>query len=177
MKIPLKWQVFILFLLPMQAVCQSRELPRAIPLEMETYLFHNTYIKITYSAIGITPENVNKIIKEGQLWQLGANEPAELITTQDILINKDTLKAGAYSLFVIPEDTIWTVICNADVGLFGVYRYNEERDVLRMEVPVAHANEFRNTLTLYFDTKGIPDTRLSIAWLDKKVSIPVKIIK
>ena len=70
------------------------------------------------------------------MWRLGANEATEITTTKDILFDSLTLAAGTYSLFAIPEADKWTIIVNSDVGLWGAYNYNAEKDVIRFQVPV-----------------------------------------
>jgi hypothetical protein len=112
----------------------------------------------------------------GQVWRLGANEATELTTTKDIIINNILLKAGTYSLFAIPEKDKWTIIVNADLGLWGSYNYNVKQDVFRFSVPAQSTGDvIFEPFTISFDQKtDMAD--LLIIWDKTKVSIPIKFI-
>ena len=165
--------LLILIHAPILLFGQSDGLPRAFPLEMETLLYHGTYVKITYTRASAATLN----LENGMLWQLGTNEPAELMTTGDLLVGKDTLAAGAYSIFSIPNDSTWTFIVNKDVGLFGTYRYNEIMDLFRIEAAILPEDSYHEHLEISFSRKGVPDTDLIIYWKKIKLSIPVRLLE
>jgi hypothetical protein len=163
----------ILISYPILLLGQSEGLPRAYPLEMETLLYHETYLKITYTqALAATSK-----LENGMLWQLGANEPAEIMTTGDLLVGKDTLAAGAYSIFTLPNDSTWTIIINKDVGLFGTHRYNEKMDLFRIEAAIIPDDSYNEHLKITFSRKGVPVTDLVIHWKKIKLSIPVHLLE
>jgi hypothetical protein len=151
--------------------------PRSSPLAVATARSKTTYVKITYSQ----PHKRNRevfgnLVPYGQVWRLGANEATELTTTKDIIVNSILLKAGTYSLFSIPEKDKWTIIINADVGLWGSYNYNSKQDVFRFTVPVQSTGDvIFEPFTISFDQKtDVAD--LLIMWDKTKVSIPIKFI-
>jgi hypothetical protein len=151
--------------------------PRSSPLAVATARSKGTYIKITYSQ----PHKRNReifgnLVPYGQVWRMGANEATELTTTKDIIINNILLKAGTYSMFSIPEKDKWTIIINADVGLWGSYNYNAKQDVFRFTVPVQSTGDVVfEPFTISFDRRNdVAD--LLIMWDKTKVSIPVKFI-
>jgi hypothetical protein len=85
------------------------------------------------------------------------------------------LKAGTYSLFTIPEKDKWTIIINADVGLWGAYNYNSLKDVWRFDVPVQSADKIYEPFTINFDHRNeVAD--LLMMWDNTKISIPIKFI-
>lgn len=159
------------------AFCQEPLKPRSSPLAVATARSKSTYVKITYSQ----PHKRNRevfgnLVPYGQVWRLGANEATEITTTKDITVNSILLKAGTYSLFAIPEKDKWTIIVNADVGLWGSYNYNTKMDVFRFTVPVQSTGDvIFEPFTILFDQKT--DTAdLLIMWDKTKVSVPVKFI-
>lgn len=151
--------------------------PRSSPLSVATARSKATYVKIIYSQ----PHKRNReifgsLVPFGQVWRTGANEATELTTTKDILINNILLKAGTYSLFTIPEKDKWTIIINADLGLWGSYNYNAKQDVFRFTVPVQSTGDVVfEPFTILFDQRtDVAD--LLIMWDKTKVSIPIKFI-
>ena len=143
---------------------------------MVTAHFKSAYLKITYSQ----PQKNNreifgKLVPFDQVWQTGANEATEITTTNDILINGTSLKAGTYSLFTIPGKEKWTIIFNSDLGLWGAYNYNSNTDVLRFEVPskTIPENAVFELFTIRIDQKT--DTaELFLLWDKTQVSFPIQ---
>jgi hypothetical protein len=85
------------------------------------------------------------------------------------------LKAGTYSLLTIPERDKWTVIINADIGLWGAYNYNVLKDIWRFQVPVQPTDKIFEAFTIIFDHRNdVAD--LLMMWDKTKVSIPIKFI-
>ena len=74
------------------------------------------------------------IVPYGHVWRTGANEATQFITTDDVLINGQPLKAGTYSLHTIPGKTAWTVIFNKKGEQWGSYEYDQTQDALRIQV-------------------------------------------
>jgi hypothetical protein len=150
---------------------------RPSPLAITIARYKSTYVKITYSQPHKRGREIfGKLVPFGQVWRLGANETTEITTTKDIIINSTLLKAGTYSMFTIPEKDSWTIIINADVGLWGSYNYNTKQDVFRFTVPAQKIDrEIYEPLTIKLDQRNeVAD--LLILWDQTKISIPVKFI-
>lgn len=167
--------IFFVFLaqgLPAQELLKLRPSPLAIA----SIRYKDNYLKITYSQ----PQKKNReifgqLVPYGQVWRTGANEATELTTTKDIVMNGVLLRAGTYSLFTIPEKDRWTIIINTDVGLWGAYNYNAQKDILRFEVPVQSADSVYDPFTIILDQRNeVAD--LLLLWDKTKVSIPIQFI-
>ncbi|HET9486240.1 MAG TPA: DUF2911 domain-containing protein [Chryseosolibacter sp.] len=166
------------YLLLLADCLQAQELlkPRPSPLAIASVRYKDNYIKITYSQ----PQRKNReifgqLVPFGTVWRTGANEATEITTTTDIQIDSFRLAAGTYSIFSIPEKDRWTVIINADVGLWGAYNYNPQKDVVRFPVPVQATDKIYEPFTIIFDHRNeVAD--LLIMWDRTKVSIPIKFL-
>jgi hypothetical protein len=149
---------------------------RPSPLAISSIRYKDNYIKITYSQ----PQKKNRqvfgqLVPYGQVWRTGANEATEITTTTPIQIDSFKLPAGTYSLFSIPQKDKWTIIINADVGLWGAYNYNAAKDVWRFDVPVQPTDKLYDPFTIAFDHRNeVAD--LLIMWDRTKVSIPIKFL-
>jgi len=164
-------------LLSHSVLSQDPLLPRASPLEVVNLKYEDTYIKITYSR---PHKNGRKIFGElvpfGKIWHTGDNESTEIILTNNILVNNDTLKAGAYSIYTIPESEKWTVIFNKEVGQWGTYRYKEKLDVMRFEIPIEKTDVIYEPFTIEFENRGLKENHLNLIWEQTKISIPIEFI-
>ena len=84
-------------------------------------------------------------------------------------------KAGTYSIFTIPEQDKWTIIINADVGLWGAYNYNAQKDIWRFDVPVRSTDKIYDAFTIIFDQRNeLAD--LLMMWDHTMVSIPIQFL-
>jgi len=166
---------FGLLLLSIQGLSQEALKPRPSPLAIAAAHYKDTYVKITYSQ----PHKKNreifgKVVPFGQVWRTGANEATEITITKDIKINGADLKAGTYSVFSIPGPDKWTIILNAELGLWGSYNYNDKMDVLRIEAPVTMLTDVvYEPFTIWFDQKN-DKADLSMAWEKTKVTLPIQ---
>ncbi len=112
-------------------------------------------VKVYYSRpFKKNREVFGKLISYGKVWRVGANEAAEIKFFKDVKIGEETLKAGTYSLFAIPEKGKWTIIFSSDLDYWGAYRYKEENDVLRAEAEVMENSSSLENFTIAFEKEG-----------------------
>jgi hypothetical protein len=164
-------------LIPCTLAGQDALPPRSSPLTVISMRYKDAYVKIVYSQPHKRDRAIfGALVPYGEVWRTGANEATEITLTKDILVNNQVLKAGTYSLFTIPEKEKWTIIINAEVGLWGAYNYNPKLDIMRFDVPVKTVNSIiYEPFTLQFDQKNeLAD--LLMLWDNIKVSVPLKFI-
>jgi hypothetical protein len=151
--------------------------PRSSPMSSINMRYKDAYVKITYSQPHKRGREIfGMLVPYGEVWRTGANEATEITLTRDMLINNQVLKAGTYSIFTIPQPDKWTLIINAEQGLWGSYNYNSKLDVMRFDIPVQTiGNVIYEPFTLQFDQKNeLAD--LLILWDNVKVIVPLKFI-
>jgi len=181
MRIILK-SCFILILLAcmtlsLQGYGQEALKPRVSPLEMVTLKYESTYVKITYGR----PHKKDRVIfgelvPYGQVWRTGANEATEITLTQDVLINGTRLKAGTYTIFTVPEKESWKVIFNSELGQWGAYNYNPDKNVLVVDATVSQTDVVYEPFTVEFqlqDTKA----NLLMIWDTTKAAITLEFVE
>ena len=109
------------------------------------------------------------IVPYNHIWRAGANEATLFQITDDVVINGQPLKAGAYSLHTIPGKEEWTIIFNSDPGQWGSFNYDSKKDVLRVKTkPETAANQ--EWLLYTIDPLGPESARVNIRW--EKISVP-----
>lgn len=126
--------LFLLFALTTPLLAQEAVQPRPSPTAIVSYKYKDSYLKIVYSQPHKRGREIfGKLVPFGQVWRLGANEATELTISREVFIDSHLLSAGTYSVFAIPENDKWTIIFNSELGQWGSYNYNPEKDVLRIE--------------------------------------------
>jgi hypothetical protein len=147
---------------------------RSSPLSITTSRYKDTYVKIVYSQPSKKGREVfGKLVPYGEVWRTGANEATEITITTNVLLDNKEIKAGTYSLFTIPNKESWTIILNADLGLWGSYNYNPKRDVARFEVPVTNKDNVTETFTIGIDPRN-EKADIFFMWDKIKVALPVQ---
>lgn len=114
-----------------------------------------------------------ELVPFGKVWRTGANEATELTLYVTMMIGGEKLEPGTYTLYTIPNEEEWTIIINRDTNVWGSYSYKEEKDAVRINVPVREAAAPAESLSMVFrpDTNG---TTLMIGWDTTYVEIPFK---
>ena len=134
------------------------------------------FARITYSRPARKEREVfGAIVPYGKVWRLGANEATEVKFFTDATIQGKKVKAGVYSLYVIPTETEWTLILNTDLDQWGAYSYNPALDVLRVTAPVKKSEETVENLSIQFRKAGdaVNGSILMMAWDKAFVEVPV----
>ncbi len=108
----------------------------------------------------------------GQVWRLGANEASEIEFFKTVRINDKKVKKGRYTIYCIPNIDKWTIIINKETDTWGSFKYDEKKDLLRIDVPVQKQTDITEAFTMVFE-KTITGSNLNIAWDNIKVSMPI----
>lgn len=147
---------------------------RPSPTAIVTIKFEETYVKVTYCQPHKRGRVIfGELVPYGEVWRTGANESTEITLTGNVLFNKDTLKAGTYSIFTIPNETEWTIILNKQLGQWGSYNYVEKSDILRVSVPIQVLSEVvYEPFTIAFEQQN-EQAELVMMWDRTKVSVPI----
>jgi len=150
---------------------------RPSPLAIVTMKYEDSYIKVTYSQPHKRDRKIfGTLVKYGEVWRTGANEATEITLTDNVVIKNDTLMAGTYSIFTIPNEKEWTVIFNKQLGQWGSYNYHEPSDVMRLSVPTEKITEvIFEPFTITFEQKN-EEAHMVMMWDDTKVAIPIHFI-
>ena len=74
------------------------------------------------------------LVPYGQVWRMGADEATLLITEKALTIGDTAVPAGAYSLYMLPnEDGTAKLIINKQLGQWGT-QYDDKQDLARVDM-------------------------------------------
>ena len=114
------------------------------------------------------------LVEYGKVWRLGANEATEIEFFRSVKIGDKKVEKGRYTLYAIPAEDTWTIILNKDNDTWGAFKNDEQKDVLRTNVPVQKLNEGVEALAMTFE-KSDSGCNLIIAWDNIKASLPISL--
>ena len=112
------------------------------------------------------------LIEYNSIWRLGANEATEIELFKDVKINGKKLLKGRYTLYAIPTPTQWTIIFNKDTDIWGAFKYDQKKDVLRVDVPTKKNETITEAFTIDFQ-KTQKGADLLIACDDVSIELPI----
>ena len=75
-----------------------------------------------------------ELVPFGQVWTPSADSAAQFTVSTPVEVNGQTLAAGTYALWTIPDAASWTLIFSSRVPVFHL-RYPRDLDVLRVTSP------------------------------------------
>ncbi len=113
-----------------------------------------------------------ELLEYGKVWRLGANEATEIEFFQNVRIGGVKVRKGRYTLYCIPFAEKWTLIINRETDTWGSFKYDEAKDVTRLDVPVQKQKESLENFVMAFE-KTATGASLVMAWDDIKVNLPV----
>lgn len=174
--------------LMLSATAQDKKLPPldASPMDMAYYPPVYPYLvkvkgepgTLVARVIYSRPQKKGRTIfgeleEYGKVWRLGANEATEIEFFIPVSIGGKNVPKGRYTLYAIPQETKWTIILNRETDIWGAYKYDQAKDVVRTTVPVITQNAPVEAFTMLFE-KADGGANLLMAWDTMMVALPVK---
>ena len=116
------------------------------------------------------------LVPYDMIWRMGANEATELELYKDVLINNKVVAKGRYTLYAIPLEDKWTIIVNKETDIWGAFKYDSGKDVVRMDVPVQKQAEPLEAFTMFFEKATIGTGFNMIAsWDTALIALPITV--
>jgi hypothetical protein len=153
--------VAISFMLP--ACAQNRKSPH------ETVSSEN--VSVTYGRPAKKGRDIfGALVPYGKVWRAGADEATEITFKKDGSLGGQPVKAGTYTLFVIPNEKEWTIILNSQLKQWGAYEYDKhkDKDVLKVSAPAGKTAAPVENFTI-----KIEGGQLLMEWDTTQVKVPV----
>lgn len=153
----------------------AQELPAPSPFSTLEQRVGLTDFTVKYSRPGVKGREIyGDLVPHETLWRTGANKATAITFNTPVSFGGEEVAAGTYSIFTIPNEGNWIVILNKNTELYGTDGYEQEKDVLRVEV---ESMEAQMTETFTIDFQNIKDgtANMVIRWADRMVAVPVKV--
>jgi hypothetical protein len=159
-------QILIAFFLVTNISCAQKS-PR---LQTEGTI-NGTKVMIDYGAPSVKGRTIwGSLEKYGQVWRAGANENTTVSFDKDVNIGGESLAAGKYGFFLIPnENGEWVAIFSKKNDAWGAFSYSEAEDALRLTIKAEFVDDVQEQLMYAIDNSGIV-----FAWEKVRLSIPVE---
>jgi len=160
---------------PPGAAAEDTPFPQRSPWASVQQTIGTTVIRIDYHRPAVRGRAIwGALVPYHQVWRAGANEATTIQFSDDVKVEGQEVKAGTYSLFIIPRPDIWTVILNRRAKQWGAYEYDPRLDVLRLDLrPRTNGNT--NWLIYVLDPNSESTAYVQLFWEKVKLSFLVEV--
>lgn len=131
-----------------------------------------TDILVTYGRPAVRDREIfGELVPYGRWWRSGANESTVVVFPVDVRVQGETVPAGTYSLYTIPDEEEWTIIINRKLS-WGT-EYDENEDLLRVTATPEQSHHVEQMM-IYFENVTAESGDLVIHWANTKVPVTIE---
>ena len=136
-----------------------------------------TDISVEYSRPGVKGRAVfGDLVPYGKTWRTGANFNTKVTFSSDVSIDGQTLNAGSYGLYTVPNKNYWEVMFYSESDNSGVPRdWDDTKVVAKTSVEVYSMPMNVETFTITFDDVSGTSATLGILWEKTYVGIKLEV--
>jgi len=116
------------------------------------------------------------LVPNGKSWRLGADEATLLITQKPITFGDTTVPAGAYTLYMIPDETGGKLAISKSIGAWGV-PVDEKNDLARIDLKKETLDKPNDQLELAVEKNPSGGGNIKIMWEATQFSAPFTVKK
>lgn len=147
---------------------------RAFEKDMNKKKTLTPQIRVTYSRPAKKGREVfGTLLKFGEAWRVGANESTEILFVNDVVFGGKEIKAGRYSIIIIPTEKEWTLKLNTVLDGWGNYGYDASKDIASVSVPVSKSATEIENLSIALYEASAKKVHLKIGWDKTTAEFPI----
>jgi hypothetical protein len=152
------------------------DIPQRSPKASTSLRVGLTDVTVEYSSPTVSKRAIwGYLVPFDKVWRAGANQATNVVFGTDVTIGDAKVSRGRYALFLIPKNgTTWTAIINSDFSQWGAYKYDESKDMARVDVKVDQLVKNTEHLTYSIEEQGLETGAIVLEWERKRVTIPFK---
>jgi hypothetical protein len=161
---------------PASAQRGNRPRQRVSPHETTSGVIAGNRVTVTYGRpYSKNPRgtDIRKIwgalVPYGKAWRLGADEATVVLLQKGIKIGDAAIPAGAYTLYLIPEENGGKLAFSKNLGGWGV-PVDEKNDLVRVDIKKEPLSPPRDQLAIAVE-KAVNGGDLKIMWEDSQYTV------
>ena len=136
-----------------------------------------TDVSVEYSRPGVKGRAIfGDLVPFGKTWRTGANSNTKVTFSSDVSIDGQTLNAGSYGLYTVPNENSWEVMFYSESDNSGVPRdWDETKVVAKTSVEVYPMPMNVETFTITFDDVSGTSAVIGLLWEKTYVGIKFEV--
>lgn len=157
------------------AAAQSIDLPQPSPKARVEQRVGVTDVALDYSSPGVKNRKIwGEVVPYDKVWRAGANQATKLTISQNFNFAGTAVKAGSYSVFMVPGKASWAVHLNTDLTATQD-NHDAKNDVAKVTVKPVALPTLRERLRYTFDDTQDGGTVLALEWERVRIAVPITI--
>ena len=151
--------------------------PQPSPLGMVSQRVGLTDVAIEYSRPGVKGRTIfGDLVAFGKTWRTGANSNTKVTFSSDVTIDGQTLKAGSYGLYSVPNKDSWEVMFYTESDKNGVPGdWDDNKVAAKTTVNVQAFPINVETLTISINDVTSTSAVLGILWEKTYVAVTFEV--
>ncbi|MBA6152739.1 DUF2911 domain-containing protein [Gelidibacter maritimus] len=155
---------------------------RMSPKDVVKFELNDTKLEVLYNRPYKKGREVfGALVPYNQVWRTGANEATTFTTNKTLIVDGISVPKGVYTLWTVPNDSIWKVYFNTKQYPWGVDEQmrpmrEPKYDLLEVDVPVIDIDSTVEQFTIAFDNT-VDVLKMTMAWDHTKIEVPIEISK
>jgi len=155
------------------SMAQDKSKRPSPPANAECKFSDGKTVKIDYSSPRAKGRKIyGGLVPYGQVWRSGANEATTFVTDSPVVVGGQTVPAGSYTLFTVPEADKWTLVLSKKTGEWGTDYPGQGEDLARIPMTVSKTASQVENFTISFDQSGSKCT-LHLDWENTRASVDI----
>lgn len=135
-------------------------------------------IEILYSRPAKKGRNIfGELLKEGDIWRIGANESTEITFMQNVMISGIEIPRGRYAMYAELHKDKWELIFSKDLPSWGNANRDMVQDFARVSVPITQEEEVVENLSIVLEDGDGGMVNMVIAWDTTRATATIKLMK
>lgn len=136
-----------------------------------------TDVSIEYSRPGMRGRKIfGDLVPFGKKWRTGANANTKITFSTDVTVGGQTLKAGSYGIYTIPNKDQWEVLFYADSDKRGIPSdWDDNKVMAKTTVDVYPMPMPIETYTITIDDITSSSAVLGLLWENTYIGVPFEV--
>jgi hypothetical protein len=117
------------------------------------------------------------LVPYGEPWRLGADEATQLVTQKPLEIQGKTIPAGAYTLYMIPQEKGTSQLAfSTQLGGWGI-PVDQAHDLVRVDLEKTSLDKTADQFTMAISKGSSGGGEIKMMWEDTQFSVPFTVQK
>jgi Protein of unknown function (DUF2911) len=117
------------------------------------------------------------LVPYGEPWRLGADEATQLVTQKPLEIQGKTIPAGAYTLYMIPQEKGTSQLAfSTQLGGWGI-PVDQSHDLVRVDLDKTPLDKTADQFTMAVGKGSSGGGEIKMMWEDTQFSVPFTVQK
>lgn len=172
-----KLVLFAFALTLMFSVNAQLETPQPSPFTKIEQKVGLTDVTLEYSRPSMKGRKIfGDLVPYGKMWRAGANKNTIVTFSDDVTVDGNTLKAGSYAIFIVPDKESWTVMFYSDTENWGTpAKWDDSKVAAKASAKVYDMPMDVETWTIGFDDLTNNSVNIGFIWEKTYAAVTVKV--